>query len=198
MLLSVFLQLASFFGELECCWSGGRNDNHLMLAGAFATQTNIPLELVKLYVKRFCDLTNDDEVNNRLSRYDYQYKAFKENPTKNIYHIKALADKLKANFPRFDEFKIKDEVEDKNDSKPYPLITSAQFSLIEYPPVEFVIEPIFTEKSTNQIYGGYGSGKTLFGFATAMAIASGNDFLDYKCIKTMPTLYVEGELPARS
>ena len=66
------------------------------------------LELVKLYVKRFCDLTNDDEVNNRLSRYDYQYKAFKEDPTKNIYHIKALADKLKANFPRFDEFKIKD------------------------------------------------------------------------------------------
>jgi hypothetical protein len=58
------------------------------------------------------------------------------------------------------------------------------------------MEPIFTEKSTNQIYGGYGSGKTLFGFATAMAIASGNDFLDYKCIKTMPTLYVEGELPA--
>ena len=195
LLIKQHLQLASFFGELECYWSGGRNDNHLMLAGAFATQTNIPLELVKLYVKRFCDLTNDDEVNNRLSRYDYQYKAFKENPTKNIYHIKALADKLKANFPRFDEFKIKDEVDEKEVRKPYPIITSGEFTHLKFPPVEFVMEPLFTNKSTNQIVGPSGVGKTIYGLGLAIHMSSGLDFLGYKVPKKITCAYVEGELP---
>ena len=70
------------------------------------------------------------------------------------------------------------------------------FDTIEYPKVDYIMEQIFTTRSFNQIYGYYESGKTVFGLALSIAMASGKDFLDWKCEKSVPTLYVESELPA--
>ena len=191
------LQFATFLAEIEPLWpvEGGRDEAHFLLAGALAKHTDLTLSIKKKFIKHFLEITNDEEVNNRLNKYEAQEEAYKNDPAK-IVGIDALAKKLGGNFKSFDELKREDKKDEEVKFKPYPLISSAEFTFIEYPPVEFVMEPIFTEKSTNQIYGGYGSGKTLFGLALAMAMASGLDFLDYKCHRKITTLYVEGELPA--
>ena len=56
--------------------------------------------------------------------------------------------------------------------------------------------PLIRERTSSQIFGGYGSGKTHFCFSLGMYLASGLDFLDYKTNRTVPVLYVEGELPS--
>jgi len=191
------LQFATFLAEIEPLWpvEGGRDEAHFLLAGALAKHTDLTLSIKKKFIKHFLEITNDEEVDNRLNKYEAQEEAYKNDPVK-VVGIDALAKKLGGNFKSFDELKREEEKDEEVKFKPYPLISSAEFTHIEYPPVEFVMEPIFTEKSTNQIYGGYGGGKTLFGLALAMAMASGLDFLDYKCQRKIPTFYVEGELPA--
>ena len=198
------LQLATFFAELESSWpvSGKRNKAHLMLAGAFASQTDIPLELVKLYVEKFCEITKDAEVANRLSRYDYQYDAYKEDPTQKIYHIKALADEIGGNFKSFDKLKREDQITEKADDEStwtnYPLVDYRTRLLTKYPEVDYILNPLFTDRSCNEISGESGAGKTLFMQSTLKAINSGHKFLDYTVDQTRPTLHVEGELGGKS
>ena len=188
------LQLSTFLAEIVPYWpkEGSRDLAHFELAGALAKHTDLTLSIKKKFIKQFLRITSDDEVDNRLNKYEAQEEAFKNNPDI-VVGIDALAKRLGKNFKSFDELKRKEEKEEK--FREYPLISSAEFSLIKYPTVNFLLEPIFTEKSTNQIYGGYGSGKTLYGLASAMAMSSGNNFLNYKCHRKIPTLYVEGELP---
>ena len=198
------LQLATFFAELESSWpaEGGRNKAHLILAGAFASQTNISIELVKLYVEKFCELTNDAEVVNRLSRYDYQYDAYKEDPAQKIYHIKALADEIGGNFKSFDKLKREDQIAEKADDEStwtnYPLVDYRTRLLTKYPEVDYILNPLFTDRSCNEISGESGAGKTLFMQSTLKAINSGHKFLDYTVDQTRPTLHVEGELGGKS
>ena len=192
------LQLASFLAEIEPYWPAkGRRDNaHLRLAGALAKQTDLPLELKKKFIKKFLTITNDsDEVDNRLNKLKAQEEAVKESPD-NVFGIDALATYLNGNFPAFD--KINNTREDKTEDvkKEYPLVDGHTFTANVYPPTRFIMEPIFSERSSNQIYGGYGSGKTIYGQAAAMSMSSGHDFVGFKSRKKIPTLYVEGELPA--
>jgi len=60
------------------------------------------------------------------------------------------------------------------------------------------LEPILRERTVMQISGDYGAGKSMFGLYTAMCVANGWDFLDwkFKASGPIPVLYVEGELPA--
>ena len=83
------------------------------------------------------------------------------------------------------------------DPKEYPLISGLEFDTIEYPKVDYILNPIFTTRSFNQIYGYYESGKTVFGLALSIAMASGQEFLGWSCDNSVPTLYVESELPAQ-
>ena len=69
------------------------------------------------------------------------------------------------------------------------------FDLQEYPKVDYLMNPILTSRSFNQIFGWYESGKTVFGLALSMAMCSGQDFLGWTCDNKIPTLYVESELP---
>ena len=204
MLITQHLQLATFFAELEKYWpaDGKRNKAHLMLAGAFASQTNISLPLVKLYVKVFCQRKDDEEVDNRLSRYDYQYNAYKEDPTQRIYHIKSLADEIGGNFKSFDKLKRETEnelaAEDETKFIDYPIVNFRTRILVKYPEVDYILNPFFTSRSTNQMSGESGAGKTYLLQAMLKAINSGHKFLDYLVEETRPTFHVEGELGGRA
>tara|TARA_R110000787_G_scaffold189007_2_gene300720 strand:- start:268 stop:1239 length:972 start_codon:yes stop_codon:yes gene_type:complete len=57
------------------------------------------------------------------------------------------------------------------------------------------MDPLFTNKSTNQIVGPSGVGKTIFGMSIAIHMSSGLDFLHYKCNQKTTCAYIEGELP---
>ena len=191
------LQLSTFLAELESYWpkEGSRDLAHFELAGALAKHTDLPLSIKKKFITRFLEITNDDEVDNRLNKYAAQEEAFKNNPDI-VVGIDTLAKRLGGNFKSFDELKIEVEEEEKEEqSIEYPLIDASMFSNIEYKKPEFLLEPLYTAQSTNQIFGPPESGKSIVAQSQMLAIASGNDWLDYKCIKSMPTLYVEGELP---
>jgi hypothetical protein len=194
------LKLSTFLAEIEPDWKEKvkkRDEAHLTLAATLAKQTDLPTKLKESYIRLFCKRVGDEEVNKRVTKVKAQEEAFKKG--EEIQGIDALAKLLGGNYKSFDELKREDLLEDKEEKeerKPYPVISSREFSFIEYPPVEFVMEPLLTDKSTNQIFGGYGGGKTILGLGLAIHISSGLDFLDYKCVKEMPCLYVEGELPA--
>ena len=51
------------------------------------------------------------------------------------------------------------------DPKEYPLIDGLTLDSIEYPKVDYLMNPILSTRSFNQIYGWYESGKTIFGLA---------------------------------
>lgn len=194
------LKLSTFLAEIETDWkekvTQKRDEAHLTLAATLAKQTDLPTGLKEKYIAKFCEIVGDEEVNKRVAKIKQQEEAFKKG--EDLQGIDALAKRLGGNYKSFDKLKREDAAakEEKEERKPYPVISSREFSFIQYPPVEFVMEPLLTDKSTNQIFGGYGGGKTILGLGLAIHISSGLDFLDYKCVKEMPCLYVEGELPA--
>ena len=55
------------------------------------------------YVEKLCDLTNDDEVKNRLSCIERQQNNYENG--KECYSIKELSDFLNTNLKGFDEIK---------------------------------------------------------------------------------------------
>ena len=202
--ITLRLKLATFFAELEPHWpkEEGRNSAHFLLAGAFAKETDVPLEMVREFVIKFCDLTDDDddELDNRLDCYERQYEAFEKG--EELTGIASLAmDQLvggtKLNpviFNSFDELKRIDK-EEEEERIPYPIITSREFTFLDFPTVDYIMDPLFTNKSTNQIVGPSGVGKTIFGMSIAIHMSSGLDFLHYKCNQKTTCAYIEGELP---
>jgi|TARA_R100000093_G_scaffold68427_1_gene40073 hypothetical protein len=191
------LQLASFLAEIEPYWPAKnlkkRDEAHLRLAGALAKQTDFSLELKEKFVRKFLTITNDtDEIDNRLNKLKAQEEAVKTSPD-SVFGIDALAKYLKGNFPAFDKINNtrKDAAEDVQ--REYPLV-NASMNII-YPPTKFIMKPIFTERSSNQIFGEPESGKTLVGMALGINMSSGHDYVGFKSIKKVPVGYVEGELP---
>ena len=49
-----------------------------------------------------------------------------------------------------------------------------------------------------QIYGGTGSGKTLFSLSMAVSVAAGIGFIGWQCKKPRKVLYLDGELPEKT
>ena len=186
------LKMIAAFAELYKHWpkkEGQRDDAHFELAGFLASETDVPLDVKQQFVKHLCVLTGDTEIDNRVNKLEYQELQFKKDP-KQVYGIKSLATRLGVNLPACDILKI-DNVEEKE----YPLINASMD--ITYPPTRFIMEPIFTERSTNQIYGEPESGKTLAGMACGINMSSGHDFIGFKSIQKVPVLYVEGELAGK-
>jgi hypothetical protein len=188
------LKIINFVTELRKNWpkEGKRDQAYLPLTGALTRDTDLTTLEKENVTETLCELTNDSEVKNRRDKVKYQEKQFKENPEQ-VAGIKSLCAAL--NIPTLKSFDYLKREEGNEEFKEYPLIDGHAYSLIKYPPVKFVMEPIFTERSTSQMFGAKESGKTLVGQALSISIPSGNDFLDYKCVKPMPTGYVEGELP---
>lgn len=201
------LKLICFFTEIEKLYDigeGARDDFHLKFTGALARldEKEYPTDLLNQFHEQFLFNVNDTaELKNRL-KIARQRKNLEAG--KNVFGIKDLASHLDVkSIPAYDLLKPNEidsneplEDLDATDPKEYPLISGDVFDTIEYPKVDYIMEPIFTTRSFNQIYGYYESGKTVFGLALSIAMASGKDFLDWKCEKSVPTLYVESELPA--
>jgi hypothetical protein len=182
------------FGELLEHWpaadKGLRDEAHMRLTGALTRDTNIITNIKEEFVGKLCELTGDREVKNRVNKVKYQEKQFKENPEK-VYGIGGLSEYLGVNLPAFDV--LKNNVE--KGEKEYPLVDGNKLTETNYPPVRFILRPILTERSNNQVYGSYGGGKTIFCLALSMAMCSGVDFVGFKSEKKVPTGYIESELP---
>ena len=193
------VKLTAVFAELYTHWpkEGQRDEAWLRLAGAFARDcSDVPRDMIKKFMTRFLEITNDHEVDNRLNKLEYQDEQMKMDPEA-VVGIHGLSKFLGVNLPAFDE--IKDNVEeDAEGPDHYPLVDMQTAFNTEYPKPKFVMEPILRERTVMQISGDYGAGKSMFGLYTAMCVANGWDFLDwkFKASGPMPVLYVEGELPA--
>ncbi len=199
------ISLICFFTEVEKVWvkDGQRDEAHLRLAGALARlpEERFPTVVLEKAVVMLCNHTGDLEVNNRINKITYQRKQLKKG--EEVFGItelrKFLGDVELAAYNLLIEHSATDAPEEENkpeddDPNYYPLIDGITFDSIEYPKVEYILNPVFTSRSFNQVYGYYESGKTVFGLACSIAMASGQEFLGWKSDKSVPTLYVESEL----
>ena len=167
----------------------------MALTGTLLRETKWNDDKIKSFIEKLCAAVGDGAVKKRLEKVD----RFRENidkPDKKVWGVTKLCelcgvDQKKGGLDFIDA--IKPEKEKEKTPCEYPLINASMD--ITYPPTQFIMEPIFTERSCNQIYGEPESGKTLFGVAAGIAMSSGHDFVGFKSIKRVPVLYVEGELP---
>ena len=191
-------RMIAFFSECLKAWpgntSGKRDYAHLRLAGALS-RTNIPLSMKQEYVSKLCELTGDNEIKNRVDKLEYQEQQLADD--KEVYGIKELTKYLDVELPSYDEIKIKDEKEKVDKTKVIAFTDVMSFLKTNYPKPNYIIEPLVSEQTINQIVGASGVGKTMLGLTLAGAIAANNGFLDMPSINgSRPVLYVEGELPA--
>ena len=182
---------------------GARHDAHLRLTGALArlNEKEYPTDLLEKFHEKFCyNIGDTKELKDRM--IIAEQRAALENGKK-VFGItelrKFLGDLELAAYNLLIEHSDTDVPEEENkpeddDPNYYPLISGLEFDTIEYPKVEYILNPVFTSRSFNQIYGYYESGKTVFGLACSIAMASGQEFLGWKSEKSVPTLYVESEL----
>jgi hypothetical protein len=180
----------------------GRNKFCLRLAGALL-DTALTTEDKQKMVERLCKVTNDDEIDNRVSRIEYVEK----NP-KDAFRIKGLCefagvDHTSPLAKAFDELKTVTVDEDEEEEiKPQGLatLTLDQFVERNYPPIEYYMYPIISTESLGMIFALPGKGKTLFAQEMAWRISQGLDFMHWKFNTLMsppPVLYVEGEMSAK-
>ena len=193
------ISLICFFTEVEKVWvkDGQRDEAHLRLAGALARlpEDRFPTVVLEKAVVMLCNHTGDNEIKNRTNKITYQRKQLKNG--KEIFGITELKSFLgDVELAAYSLLIDQSEQEQQEDTEPkdYPLIDGLTFDTIEYPHVDYILNPIFSTRSFNQIYGYYESGKTVFGLACSMAMASGQEFLGWNCDKSVPTLYIESEL----
>ena len=199
--LLLHVKLTSVFSELYKNWpakdQGKRDEAWLRLAGAFAKNcSGVSRSIVKKFMTRFLEITNDHEVDNRLNKLEYQDEKMKSDPEA-VAGIHSLSKFLGGvNLPAFDE--IKDNVQEVEDYEHYPLVDLETSFSTEYPLPKYILEPIIRERTVTQISGDYGSGKSMLGLYMALCISNGWDCVNWHFRSKIkyPTLYVEGELPA--
>ena len=204
-LLEDRISLICFFTEVEKAWvkDGQRDEAHLRLAGSLARlpEDRFPTDLLEKAVVMLCNHTADDEIKNRTKKITYQRKQLKNG--KEIFGITELRSflgdvELAAYgllINQSEQEELQQEQQENTDPKEYPLIDGLTLDSIEYPKVDYLMNPILSTRSFNQIYGWYESGKTIFGLALSIAMSSGNKFLDWECDNSIPSIYVESELP---
>jgi hypothetical protein len=78
-------------------------------------------------------------------------------------------------------------------------LTAAEFLKLALPPRERILAPWLPVKGLAMIYSPRGVGKTLFGMASAYAIAAGGTFLGFDAFgKPRKVLYIDGEMPSET
>jgi putative DNA primase/helicase len=87
-------------------------------------------------------------------------------------------------------------------ARPKPKVwESTEFLSVEFPPQEPLVvlqgfeTPVFTKSSTNQIFGWRGTGKSMVVTALAGVMSTGGSFLNYRVLRPLRVLLVDGELP---
>ena len=195
-LIAAFAELYTLVKDIQ-----NRNDFYFKLGGALARETDVPMDLRIKYVKKLCELTNDDEVNNRVDCIERQQVNFEKRPD-DVFGIQELSKFLGGvNLPAFDE--IKKEEEDAAEEEEIDFNRTIAFNDLnsflttDFPQPSYIIEPLVSDQSIVQIVGASGVGKTMFGLAIAGAISTSNGLLGMPSVGgARPVLYVEGELPA--
>lgn len=77
----------------------------------------------------------------------------------------------------------------------YVKTNALDFVKKDFPPREHIIGP-FVKQGLNMVYAPPGVGKTYFAMGLCYAIATGGEFLRWKCEKVQSVIYFDGELPA--
>lgn len=96
-----------------------------------------------------------------------------------------MSEPIKAFLPQPDELKPKLKV-----------VTAAEFMLMDIPPREEILAPVFLTQSLNMIHAYRGVGKTHIAMGLAYAVASGGPFLKWTAQKARRVVYIDGEMPA--
>lgn len=71
-----------------------------------------------------------------------------------------------------------------------------KFLKLDIPPRRCLMHPWLPESGLTQVYAYRGVGKTFFTLNVAYAVATGGEFLGWKCSKSKRVLYIDGEMPA--
>lgn len=77
-------------------------------------------------------------------------------------------------------------------------ITLHDFMSLDIKPQDMILEPIISKQGLAMLYAFRGMGKTFVSLGIAYAIASGSNFLKWKCNKPYKVLLIDGEMPASS
>ena len=175
-----------------------RNEFYYRLGGALARHTEVPMYTRIKYVERLCELTNDNEVKNRVGCIERQQQKFEEG-AEDLYGMKELSEFLGANLKYFDLIK-REEKEEKQEATGLSFLNGHELTFKKYPKPTYILWPIVAKQQIRQVFAKAGSGKTLMMLHEACAVASGHDFLHFKNKdnKKTPVLYVEGEMDASS
>jgi len=175
-----------------------RNEFYYRLGGALARHTEVPMHTRIKYVERLCELTNDNEVKNRVGCIERQQQKFEEG-AEDLYGMKELSEFLGANLKYFDLIK-REEKDEKQEATGLTFLNGHELTFKNYPKPSYILWPIVAKQQIRQVFAKAGSGKTLMMLHEACAVASGHDFLHFKNKdnKKTPVLYVEGEMDASS
>ena len=175
-----------------------RNDFYYRLGGALARHTDVPMHQRIKYVERLCELTNDNEVTNRVGCIQRQQQKFEEG-AEDLYGMKELSEVLGTNLKYFDLLK-REEIDEKQEATGLSFLNGLDFMIKDFPKPEYILWPIVAKQQIRQVFAKAGSGKTLMMMHEACAVASGYDFLHFKNEKKVsnPVLYVEGEMDSSS
>jgi AAA domain-containing protein/DnaB helicase-like protein len=76
------------------------------------------------------------------------------------------------------------------------LVSAGELLKADLKPREMILSPILPTQSLAMIYSARGTGKTFFSLSIAIAVATGNKFLNWEAPKARRVLYIDGELPA--
>jgi len=79
----------------------------------------------------------------------------------------------------------------------FPIITVKDFMEYKMKPMELILDPILISPSLSIIFSEKGVGKTFFCLEMAYAIASGNNFLQYKTLKPIKFFILKVKLNLR-
>tara|TARA_R100001129_G_scaffold32694_2_gene21928 strand:- start:1136 stop:3166 length:2031 start_codon:yes stop_codon:yes gene_type:complete len=203
--LEKLCKLTCFFAEVEKQYTsieGHRDEFNLIFTGCLArlNEQEYPTDLLNKFHEKFLHNVGDtQEIKNRLKIARQRRNL--ETGKKKVFGITELRNALDAELKAYSLFNaatdddVQEEDLSKFDPKEYPLINGNDFDLIEYPSVEYLVNPIINTRSFNQTYGWYESGKSVFGMALAMSMCSGHEFLGWTIDKKIPTAYLESELP---
>nr|WP_298967239.1 AAA family ATPase [uncultured Halomonas sp.] len=75
-------------------------------------------------------------------------------------------------------------------------ITALDFLNRDIPPRKMLLAPWLPTSGLAMVYAPRGIGKTWFALYTALAVASGGEFLGWKALRAAKVLYLDGEMPA--
>ena len=105
--------------------------------------------------------------------------------------------KLSNPAEEFSEVKLEEESSTQTPSAAarYVKTNAIDFVKKDFPPREHIIGP-FVKQGLNMVYAPPGVGKTYFAMGLCYAIATGGEFLRWKCEKIQSVIYFDGELPA--